>query len=106
MAETERHAEFPGTKWSVIQRAAAHSPASQAALEDLCRVYWPPLYGFLRRSGHSPEEAQDLVQGYLARLLEREDLTTISPERGRFRSYLLSGLRNFLVSESRREGAQ
>src|SRR2546422_1531543 len=106
MAETQRHAEFPATKWSVIQRAAAHSPASLAALEELCRVYWPPLYAFLRRDGHAPDEAKDLVQGYIARLLEREDLATVSPEKGRFRTYLLSGLRNHLVSEARRDAAQ
>ena len=77
---------------------------SRAALEDLCRPYWPPLYAFLRRSGHTPHEAQDLVQGYLARLLEREDLATVSPDKGRFRSYLLAGLRNYLVSEARQAG--
>jgi RNA polymerase sigma-70 factor (ECF subfamily) len=106
MAETQRHAEFPATKWSVIQRAAApHSANSRAALEDLCRVYWPPLYAFLRRSGHQPDEAKDLVQGYIARLLERGDLGTASPEKGRFRSYLLCGLRNYLVSQARRDAA-
>ncbi|HZR20938.1 MAG TPA: sigma factor [Verrucomicrobiae bacterium] len=107
MAETQRHAEFPPTKWSVIQKAAgASSASSHAALEDLCRAYWPPLYAFLRRSGHDPDKAKDLVQGYLARLLERGDLGNIGPEKGRFRSYLLSGLRNFLVSNLRHEVAQ
>ena len=102
MAETQRHAEFPATKWSVIIRATENpSPLSHEALEDLCRIYWPPLYAFLRRSGQAPHEAQDLVQGYLARLLAREDLATVSPDKGRFRSYLLAGLRNFLVSEAR-----
>ena len=80
------------------------SPLSRAALEDLCRLYWPPLYAFLRRSGRTPHEAQDLVQGYLARLLEREDLATVSSDKGRFRSYLLAGLRNYLVSEARQAG--
>jgi RNA polymerase sigma factor (sigma-70 family) len=105
VAETQKHAEFPATKWSVIIRATAvSSPISRDALEDLCRLYWPPLYAFLRRSGHTPHEAQDLVQGYLARLLEREDLATVSSDKGRFRSYLLAGLRNFLVSEARQAG--
>ncbi len=105
VAETQKHAEFPATKWSVIIRATAvPSPISRDALEDLCRLYWPPLYAFLRRSGQTPHEAQDLVQGYLARLLEREDLATVSPDKGRFRSYLLAGLRNFLVSEGRQAG--
>ncbi len=105
MVETQKHAEFPATKWSVIIRATAvTSPISREALEDLCRLYWPPLYAFLRRSGQTPHEAQDLVQGYLARLLEREDLATVSPDKGRFRSYLLAGLRNYLVSEARQAG--
>jgi RNA polymerase sigma factor (sigma-70 family) len=106
MDDTQRQGDFPATRWSVILRAAGEPTlASRAALEDLCRLYWPPLYAFLRRSGHSPEDAQDLVQGYLARLLEREDLARVGPEKGRFRSYLLAGLRNFLVSEARRDGA-
>ena len=107
MAETQRHAEFPPTKWSIIQKAVGvPSASSHAALEDLCRAYWPPLYAFLRRSGHAPQDAKDLVQGYLTRLLERGDLLKISPELGRFRSYLLSGLRNFLVSKVRHDAAQ
>jgi len=105
VAATQRHVEFPATRWSVIIRAVAKpSPLSRAALEDLCRLYWPPLYAFLRRSGQTPHEAQDLVQGYLARLLEREDLATVNSEKGRFRSYLLAGLRNYLVSEARQAG--
>jgi RNA polymerase sigma factor (sigma-70 family) len=105
VAATQRHVEFPATRWSVIIRAVAvPSPLSRAALEDLCRLYWPPLYAFLRRSGQTPHEAQDLVQGYLARLLEREDLATVNSDKGRFRSYLLAGLRNYLVSEARQAG--
>ncbi len=106
VSATQKHAEFPATRWSVIIRATATpSPLSHDALEDLCRLYWPPLYAFLRRSGHPQHEAQDLVQGYLARLLQREDLATVSADKGRFRSYLLAGLRNYLVSEARQAGA-
>jgi RNA polymerase sigma factor (sigma-70 family) len=90
----------------VLAAGELNSPDSRAALESLCRSYWPPLYAFLRRSGQPPEVAQDQVQGYLARLLERGDLARVAPERGRFRSYLLAGLRNFLVSEARRESAE
>ena len=82
------------------------SEFSRAALESLCRTYWTPLYSYVRREGHSPEVAQDLVQGFLARLLEREDLGRVAPQQGRFRSYLLAGLRHHLVSELRREQAQ
>ncbi|MBE7499888.1 MAG: sigma-70 family RNA polymerase sigma factor [Verrucomicrobiales bacterium] len=69
------------------------------------KTYWPPLFAFLRRDGHDPETAKDLVQGFLARLLERQDLASVGPDKGRFRSYLLAGLRNYLVSETRREQA-
>jgi len=104
---TAEHAKFPSTHWTLVAQAGAtRTLDSQQALEELCHVYWPPLYAFLRRSGSSPEEAKDLVQGYLARLLERKDLRSVAPAQGRFRSYLLAGLRNFLASECRRESAQ
>ena len=107
MRETRLPAEFPVTCWSMIlQAASVPSLASREALEGLCRAYWPPLYAYLRRAGHDPHEAKDLVQGYLARLVERQDLKTVGPAKGCFRSYLLAGLRNFLISEVRRENAQ
>jgi RNA polymerase sigma-70 factor (ECF subfamily) len=77
----------------------------RAALEELCSIYWPPLYSYARRTGNSPEAAADAVQGYLARLLARGDLEKVEPDRGRFRSYLLAGIRHYLVSEARREHA-
>jgi RNA polymerase sigma factor (sigma-70 family) len=97
------HAEFPSTQWSQIlqARSAANSPA----LEDLCRAYWPPLYSFLRRQGHSPQDAEDLVQGFLARLLAREDLAEVGPEKGRFRTFLLTSLRNFVIKQALRDKA-
>jgi RNA polymerase sigma-70 factor (ECF subfamily) len=107
MIDSLQHANFPATQWSIILRArGASSVPTREALEVLCRIYWPPLYAFLRRNGSSPSEAQDIVQGFLARLLERHDLATVDPEHGRFRSYLLAGLRNFLVSEVRHDHAQ
>jgi RNA polymerase sigma factor (sigma-70 family) len=107
MPESQQHAEFPVTCWSLILQAVnMPSAATREALEKLCRAYWPPLYAYLRRSGHDPHAAKDLVQGYLARLIEREDLEAVGPGKGRFRSYLLAGLRNFLVSEIRRGNAQ
>ncbi len=107
MIGTDGSPQFPATQWSVILAAGRGASAnSRAALEVLCRSYWTPLYGFARREGYSPEAAQDLVQGFLARLLEREDLSRIGPNQGRFRSYLLAGLRNYLVAEIRREQAQ
>jgi len=80
MRESELHAEFPVTCWSLIlQAASVPSAATREALEKLCQEYWPPLYAYLRRSGHDPHEAKDLVQGYLARLIVREDLETVGP---------------------------
>ena len=82
--------------------AQGESPSAEAALEKLCRVYWWPLYGFVRRQGYGPEEAQDLAQGFFAMLLERKDLDVVCREKGRLRSYLLTSLKNFLAKAHRR----
>ena len=84
-------------------QAQGGPPAAQEALEKLCRLYWWPLYGFVRRQGYKPEEAQDLTQGFFALLLERRDLDTVRQEKGRLRSYLLVSLKNFLAKAKRRE---
>jgi RNA polymerase sigma factor (sigma-70 family) len=93
---------FTTTHWSVVLEAQGESPAAQEALERLCRTYWRPLYGFVRRQGVSPEDAQDLTQGFFALLLERRDLRSVRKEKGRLRSYLLSALKHFLTDERRR----
>src|SRR5947207_2396956 len=91
---------FATTHWSVVLAAGQKdSPHTAAALEKLCRVYWYPLYAYVRRRGSSPEDAQDLTQSFFARLLERELLSRASPQRGRFRSFLLTALQNFLADE-------
>jgi RNA polymerase sigma factor (sigma-70 family) len=94
---------FITTQWSLVLTAQGRSPAADAALEKLCRTYWWPLYGFVRRNGHNPEEAQDLTQGFFALLLERRDLDVVRQEKGRLRSYLLVSLKNFLAKARRRE---
>src|SRR5207247_10215705 len=83
--------------------AQHRSPAADEALEKRCRTYWWPLYGFVRRHGYGPEEAQDLTQGFFALLLERRDLDVVHREKGRLRSYLLVSLKNFLAKARRRE---
>lgn len=93
---------FATTHWSVVLEAQSESPAAQEALEKLCRTYWWPIYGFVRRHGYSPEEAQDLTQGFFALLLERRDLGAVRREKGRLRSYLLASLKNFLAKAHRR----
>jgi RNA polymerase sigma factor (sigma-70 family) len=98
-------AAFTTTHWSMVLEAQGESPAAQAALEKLCRIYWRPIYSFVRRQGARPEEAQDLTQGFFALLLERQDLRTVRKEKGRLRSYLLSAVKHFLTDEHRRSMA-
>jgi RNA polymerase sigma factor (sigma-70 family) len=86
----------------VVLEAQGESPAAQQALEKLCRVYWRPIYSFVRRQGAAPDEAQDLTQGFFALLLERRDLRTARKEKGRLRSYLLTAVKHFLADERRR----
>src|SRR5213082_742583 len=95
-------AAFRTTHWSVVLAAQDESPAAHEALEKLCRIYWRPIYSFLRRQGTGPEEAQDLTQGFFALLLERRDLRTVRKEKGRLRSYLLTAVKHFLADEPRR----
>ena len=98
----KRAVAFTTTQWSVVLNAQGASPSAQEALEKLCRTYWWPLYGFVRRQGYNPEEAQDLTQGFFAMLLERRDLDAVRREKGRLRSYLLASLKNFLAKAHRR----
>lgn len=98
---------FATTHWSVVLEAGGSDPdAARDALSSLCEGYWYPLYAFLRRRGSRPEEAQDLVQGFFADLLDRGDLGRADPERGRFRSFLLGSLKHFAANEHERERAR
>jgi RNA polymerase sigma-70 factor (ECF subfamily) len=91
---------FVTTHWSVVLAAGrGDSTRARDALAELCRSYWYPLYAYTRRRGCSPHDAQDLTQEFFARLLERQDLAQVSPERGRFRSFLLASLNHFLANE-------
>jgi RNA polymerase sigma-70 factor (ECF subfamily) len=95
--------EFATTRWSVILRAGGASPEqARAALEQLCRDYWYPLYAYVRRKGHSSEDASDLTQEFFAKLLANEFAQGLTPEGGRFRSFLLTALNRFLVNEWRK----
>lgn len=76
-----------------------HSERARDSLEKLCRLYWLPLYAFVRRQGESPQDAQDLTQSFFARLVEKDYLRSVHPERGRFRSFLLAALKHFLANE-------
>lgn len=97
---------FPTTHWSVVLSAgSAVEPAARASLETLCREYWYPLYAFIRREGRAHHEAEDLTQGFLARLLSTEGMAQARPDRGRFRTFLLAALRNHLTDQWRRAHA-
>jgi len=98
-------AAFVTTHWSVVLAAQGESATADKAPEKLCRTYWWPLYGFVRRNGYTPEEAQDLTQGFFALFLERRDLDLVCREKGRLRSYLLVSLKNFLGKARRRDMA-
>src|SRR5262245_5476932 len=95
-------AVFATTHWSVVLEAQGESPAAEKALERLCRTYWRPIYGYVRRYGASTQDAEDLTQGFFALLLERKDLNSVRKEKGRLRSYLLTSVKHFLADESRR----
>ncbi|MCZ6782520.1 MAG: sigma-70 family RNA polymerase sigma factor [Proteobacteria bacterium] len=98
---------FLTTRWSVVLAAGRmDEPEAGEALERLAESYWFPLYAYARRRGLDRDGARDLVQGFFARLLERRDLASVAPEKGRFRAFLLVGLRNHLVNERERERAE
>lgn len=100
---TRQH--FVTTQWSLILAARGEDSDSAAALNQLCQVYWPALFVFARRDGLSAPDAEDAVQSFIAKLLERRDLNEVSPAAGRFRSYLCAAFKNFLISRARGEQA-
>jgi len=100
------HGLFATTHWSVVLAAgASESPQSAAALEQLCRTYWYPLYACVRRRGYQPQDAQDLTQGFFAALLAGKCLAQADRERGRFRTFLLTAFDNYLHNEHDRATA-
>jgi RNA polymerase sigma-70 factor (ECF subfamily) len=91
---------FATTQWTVVLAAGRrHTPQADGALEELCRTYWFPLYAYVRRRGHAKADAEDLVQAFFARFLEKNYLAGLSAERGRFRAFLLASLKHFLINE-------
>ena len=86
----------------MIAAGRDQTPTSRAALAELCELYWPPLYAYARRRGHSVEEAQDLTQAFFTRLLEKRAVQVADPQRGRFRSFLLTSFKHFAALVFRR----
>ncbi len=92
-------ARFVTTRWSVVLAAAAAPGHRREAMEGLCRTYWYPLYAYIRRGGHDADRAQDLIQSFFARFIEKGDVASAERGRGRFRSFLLGSLKHFLANE-------
>lgn len=98
---------FVTTRWTLVLAAGRQSSSdSDRALGELCRVYWYPLYAYVRRKGHTREDAEDLTQAFFARFLEKNYLDGLAAEQGRFRAFLLASLKHFLANEWDRSQAQ
>jgi RNA polymerase sigma factor (sigma-70 family) len=92
---------FRTTRWSVVLLSAqSQASGSQEALAELCRIYWYPIYAFVRRHGSSPEDAQDLTQGFFLHLLDHKALGQVSPLKVKFRSFLVASLQNYLLDKA------
>ena len=99
--------QFPATRWTLVVAAGdPHRKEARSALVDLCENYWYPLYAYLRRRGYSADQAQDLTQEFFVRVLEGRYLDRASPEKGRFRSFILTSLKFFVADEADRNRAQ
>ena len=102
-----KQAWFDATSWTMVHEAGQPtSPEADAARAKLCQAYWYPLYFYVRRLGHSPEDAHDLTQGFFARLLEKNYVATADREKGKFRSFLLLLVKRFLAREWARANRQ
>jgi len=108
LPESSDAAHFAATRWTMVLSAARglQTPRAAAAMAELCRIYWYPLYAFIRRRGHPAPEAEDLTQEFFARLLEKHFLAAADREKGRFRTFLLMAVKRFLANEHDRARAQ
>ena len=88
----------------MLLSAQSKAPGSEAALAELCRLYWYPLYAFVRYQGHAPHDAQDLTQSFFLHLLDHKALSHVNPLKGKFRSFLVASVQNFLSDEADRAG--
>jgi len=97
---------FPTTQWSAVLAAGdSRNPEAPGALAELCRTYWYPVFAEIRQAGHDAESAEDLTQGFFAHFLEKRAIKVADPDRGRFRSFLKTAVRNFLSKERHRAQA-
>jgi len=94
------------TDWFMVHAAGQLGAGGSEAMAKLCSTYWYPLYAYVRRKGHGPQEAQDLTQEFFARLLATPWLEDVHPSKGKFRAFLLASMNHFLANEWRREQTQ
>ena len=94
-----RGGPFPNTRWSLVLAVGGSAATSERALETLCQAYWPAVYAYARHRGYSTEHAEDLTQGYFAKLLEKRYVEQADRERGKFRTFLLTSFKNYMANE-------
>jgi DNA-directed RNA polymerase specialized sigma24 family protein len=101
-------AGFAATRWTMVLAAAGGevSPDAAEAMAELCRIYWYPLYAYVRRRGYETHEAEDLTQEFFLRVLAKNYLAGVDREKGKFRAFLLASLKHFLANEWDRSQTQ
>ncbi|MCX6873816.1 MAG: hypothetical protein NTW21_08405 [Verrucomicrobia bacterium] len=110
MSLDDRHPEtvsapFPATRWTIVAAAQGKGAQAHRALNELCGLYWPPAYAFVRRRGKSPADAEDITQGFFADLLSRGSLESVAADKGRLRTFLLKALTRHMINEHEKAGA-
>lgn len=107
MPEFTHAHQFPSTRWTIVGQAAGNDQAiRRKALTELCELYWPPVYAFIRSKGNSPHDAEDLAQGFFAQLLTREDLAHTDASKGKLRTFLLRAAKNYMSNEWKKANRQ
>ncbi len=106
-AQASGASAFPATRWTlIVDLRSSDARAAGNAIEELCRLYWYPVYAFIRREGAGPEDAEDLTQGFFARFLERGDFLSAQQDKGRLRTFLLGSVKNFMIQDWRHRTAE
>lgn len=106
MSSTPATSTFHSTRWTLVLRSRGDAPEARTALGELCKVYWAPVFRFLRSEGRGDDDSRELAQEFFARLLTRGGFDGADPAKGRFRSYLLGALKHFLAERRRNEGRE
>jgi RNA polymerase sigma-70 factor (ECF subfamily) len=105
LSPTVRGRVFPATQWELVASAGQGGEAGEAALEELCRLYWYPVYAFLRRHEYARADAEDMTQGFFAKLLTDDSFVAADSEKGKLRTFLLCALQRYMVDRTRHESA-